>query len=430
MKHFYLYLLVFTFTNFLHAQLDTSFQQTKIVETVFESQNMVDAKHYLLNSLLDEKQVLRLGFEGTSLSYTNEGLYNNLPLANSLFLEYEHRIKIGFSINTQLHYNRATIYAISQIFIPYVHSPITHNYGFHIEPRWYFKKRKQLASTKSGNNLSGIYTSLLAGVRYVQSENPRYRSYDGRKQFLKSQYQYGTLNLGWQRRFGKYGFLHFQLGTGIKHVPQKVITVSTPTKIYEFQPFSKWQWITAYKASVGLAIGSKNDTKIDHSFWSYRQDDYDMWKVDLFGLFYELNKAGISGKINIGYEKSIKQSAFSIATNVLYFQQVFPDAYWDKQNQLSIQIAPRFYYNLKKRMQKGKTANDLSAEYFSIRNQWNISKSRGWQENYSVSLLWGIQRRVFEHMYINYELGHAIPPIKTYLPFSEIISELKIGFAF
>lgn len=153
-----------------------------------------------------------------------------------------------------------------------------------------------------------------------------------------------------------------------------------------------------------------------------------MWKVDLFGFFFGLNKAGISGKINIGYEKSVKQSSFSIATNLLFLQQVHQVGY--KQNQLSIQIAPRYYYNLKKRIRRGKTANDLSAEYFSIRNQWNIDKFReDWQEDYTFSLLWGSQRRVFEHMFINYEFGYDFPSWPVQID-GEFISELKIGLAF
>jgi len=60
----------------------------------------------------------------------------------------------------------------------------------------------------------------------------------------------------------------------------------------------------------------------------------------------------------------------------------------------------------------------------------NIIKSRGnWQETYTFSFLWGTQRRVFEHMYINYEFGYDFPSWPNQ-SFGEIISELKLGLAF
>lgn len=194
--------------------------------------------------------------------------------------------------------------------------------------------------------------SLLAGSSSWKRPKPFFRLEDGKRylyirdgeqQYIKGSYQYSTLNLGWQRRFGKFGFINAQIGTG--------------------------------------------------------------------------------------YEKNLKQSAFSIATNLLYLQLVSDDIYY-QQDQISIQLAPRFYYNFKKRIRKGKTANDLSAAYLSIRNQWDINRyDNGWVKNYNLSLLWGTQRRIFEHMFINYEFGYSFPS-ETYQLYGTFISELKIGIAF
>jgi len=202
MKHYYLISLILTLTTSLYAQLDTTFQHTETVKEVFENQQMVDAKRYLLNSLMDEKHIFRLGFEGISLP-SSEKIGFHFPLANSLFLEYEHRIKTGFSINTRLNYIRATPFTIHQAILNSVDYPIVHQYGFHIESRWYFKKQQQLNNKESGNNLNGIYTSLLAGFRQVQF--PSLILIDGSQPLLRSQYRYSTLNLGWQRRFAGNG---------------------------------------------------------------------------------------------------------------------------------------------------------------------------------------------------------------------------------
>lgn len=430
MKKIYIITLFLSITFFGHAQLDTSFQQTTIEYGHLENQQLVDAKRYYLQLQKAEKHLLKLGFEGLTLP----AVYNprnspHLPLANGLFLEYEYRFNTGFSINIQLNYNRATSYTIPQIrssFNPY----ITHHYGFHIEPRWYFQKRQQITNQTSGNNLNGIYWGILAGVKYLQRPNPAFYSSDGKNQFLKGQYQYSTLNVGWQRRFSKYGFLHLQLGTGIQHIPQKIITVSSPRSTYEIEPLARWQWLTSYKVGIGLAIGNKSDSPIKNNIWRYHQADTDMWKIDLFGLIsaFSLGKEGIGGKINLGYERSINQSAFSITTN-LFFLHLTSSLDYRERNQLSIQIAPRYYYNLKKRMQKGKTANNLSANYFSFRTQWNIKIYNDfWQERVDFSFLWGIQRRLFERMFINYELGYDFP--STYQFEGVFISELKIGLAF
>ena len=146
-----------------------------------------------------------------------------------------------------------------------------------------------------------------------------------------------------------------------------------------------------------------------------------MWKIDLFGLLFGLNDKFSGSKINIGYEKGGQHSAFSIATNLIYFNQY--------KQELILQIAPRYYYNLKKRIQKGKTANNLSADYFSLRNQWDLIGRDSFIENkYDFSLLWGTQRRVFKNMFINYELGYDFQSGNQWS--GEIISELKIGLAF
>ncbi len=428
MKKIYAITLFLSIAFFGHAQLDTSFQHTTVAYGQLENQQLVDAKRHYLQLQKDEKYLFKLGFEGMTLPRTHSrSSLQNLPLANSLFLEFEHRFKTGFSINAQLNYNRATSYTIPQIrssLAPY----ITHHYGFHIEPRWYFQKRQQITNQASGNNLSGLYLSLLAGVKYWQKPYPGPGRSDGKLSFLKGNYQYSTFNLGWQRRFSKYGFLHLELGTGLQHIPQKNISVSSHGYTYEIEPLARWQWLTSYKVGIGLVVGNKSDSSIKNNIWRYHQADTDMWKIDLFGLLSALGKEGVGGKINLGYEKSIKQSAFSISTNLLYLHLPSWISYY-KRNQLSIQIAPRYYYNLNKRMQKGKTANNLSANYFSIRSQWNIKMYNDfWQEKVDFSFLWGIQRRLFEQMFINYELGYDFPSAHQFE--GVFISELKIGLAF
>lgn len=429
MKNFYTIALFFTLPFLGHAQLDTIFQSAAIEYAYFEPQQLVDAKKHYLQLQQDETHSWKFGFETVVLPSVQDPFSPpQLSLANGLFIAYEYRFKTGFSLNTQLQYSRATSLTLEQILlIPNISIYIMHNYGFHIEPRWYFQKQKEINAQKSGDNLNGIYLSLLAGIRYWQK--PDIINFDGSISFFKGQYQHSTLNLGWQRRFGKRGFLHLQIGTGIQHIPQKVIESNTsPLFDSRLETIANWQWISNYKVGIGLTLGKRNDIGIKSNILNYHQVDTDIWKIDLLGLLTTLGKGWVGGKINIGYEKSIQQSSFSITTNLLYFNLSSPQDYYDL-NQLSLQVAPRYYYNLKSRIQKGKTANNLSADYFSFRNELNVLGNGSlWDNQYTFSLLWGLQRRVFENMFINYELGYDFPFRNQFS--GEVISELKIGLAF
>jgi len=425
MKHFYLFTLFFPITTLLHAQLDTTFKNTKVVTEAFEERQMADAKSYLLNSLMDEKQAFRVGFEGSSLPIVHNPLeIFTVTSANTLFLEYERQLKAGFSINARIHYNRAAFFSNSIIFPFKLNRHAIHNFGFYIEPRWYFTRQKQVIRKESGNNFSGFYLSLLAGTSYWKRPRPQYDF--RKKQFIRGKYQYSTLNIGWQRRFKKQGFLHLQLGTGVQLNPQNIIEIITPNHAYELTPLSKRKWITKYKVGLGFIINNRKDAPTTKAIWTYHKADTDMWKIDLFGLLLGLSEEGIGTKINIGYEKRLGRSPFSIETNLFYKSRV--PYYGERFHQIVISISPRLYYNLKSRVKKGKVANDLSAEYLAIRNQWHNFASNWSEKNYNLAVLWGIQRRVFEHMYINYELGYNLnSPSLTFL---ELISELKIGLAF
>jgi len=427
MKKIYAITLFLNITFLGHTQLDTSFQQTTIEHGSLESQQLVDAKKHYLTLQKDEKYLLKFGFAGTILPSEHPiHLFPSFSFSNSLFLSYEYRLKNGFSVNTMLDYNRATFSTISQTYNDFLSSFIIHRYGVAIEPRWYLRKRQNIEKGVIGNNLNGLYLSMKAGIKYWQK--PFGARSDGKRSYFKGLYQYGTLNIGWQRRFGQHGFIHFQLGTGVQRNPQDIIELGTPNNSYKITPLPKWRMISNYRVGLGLAIGSKGDKTIRQNIWTYHQADRDIWKIDLFGLLLGLENTAFNSRINIGYERGSRNASFSMTTNIVYLGS---SNRWD--NELSLQIAPRYYYNLKKRIRQGKTANNLSADYFSFRNQWNfnITGEDGYhyfENKYDLSFLWGMQRRVFENMFINYELGYDFPSANQWD--GEIISELKIGLAF
>ena len=118
---------------------------------------------------------------------------------------------------------------------------------------------------------------------------------------------------------------------------------------------------------------------------------------------------------------------------------------WDNSH-LGLDVGVRYYYSLPRRIRKGKSANNLSANYFSVQldNTWsggNTYVPRGqfasvetWTRRSShVSLLYGIQRRLGKHGYIDFNIGGAYQPNQWFgdnrRRFS-LDANFSIGFAF
>ncbi len=430
MKHVYLFALFFIFSNFLTAQLDTTFQLTTEEASGFTSPKIVDAKKHVLNLLQDEKSIFRFGFE--SLSYpSNDEFGLELPIGNGIFVNYEHRMATGLSLNFRLNYHRfsnATLFQkINTFWFDYYY--VIHRFSLEFEPRWYFLKKKEIQNGKSGNNLSGLYVGNTIGMQHWQRPGLiLVTTADGRNYapYLKSNFQYSTLSIGWQRRFSKKGFLHLQLGAGIRHNEAFDFPVEllTPDRRAYFEQLPKWQSIITYKVGIGIALGKTENTQVSEPIFEYHKEDLTMWKLDLLPIFIGTGRNTVLNKISIGYEQGIKQLPFSINTNLTYLHYGKQD-YASFGRYLTLQIAPRFYYNLSKRQ----SVNNLSANYFSVRNQWDILDDTNFGDNkYSFALLWGMQRRLFGQMFINYELGYEFG--NEFIFDRYYISELKIGLAF
>lgn len=430
MKHHYTILLFLFISQFLNAQSDTSFQITTEEARGFISPKLVDAKKHVLNLLQDKKSIFRFGFE--SLSYpSNDEFGLQLPMGNGIFADYEHRMATGFSVNFRLNYHRFSHTTPFQKIYTYlgIDYYVIHRFGLEVAPRWYFLKKKEIQKGKSGNNLSGLYLGSTIGIQHWQRPGLyQVTTADGRKYapYLKSNFQYSTLNLGWQRRFNRKGFLHLQLGAGIRHneafdFPVELLTADESAY---FKQLPKWQSLMTYKVGLGIALGKAENTKVIEPIFEYRKEDLTMWKLDLLPIFLGTGRNTLLSKINIGYEHGIKRTPFSINTNLVYLQYGKQD-YGYFGEYLMLQISPRFYYNLSKRQ----SVNNLSANYFSVRNQWDILNDLDLDDKkYSFALLWGMQRRLFGQMFINYELGYGFS--HEFIFDRYYISELKIGLAF
>ena len=117
-----------------------------------------------------------------------------------------------------------------------------------------------------------------------------------------------------------------------------------------------------------------------------------------------------------------------------------------RSSHVGVDAAVRYYYSLPRRIRQGKSANNLSANYFSVQvdNTWQgVSRVASWGQftfletstyrTSYVSLLYGIQRRLGKHGYVDFNLGGAYRP-KQWSAYNRrgffLDSNFSIGFAF
>ncbi|MEM6320297.1 MAG: hypothetical protein AAF960_21695 [Bacteroidota bacterium] len=432
------YINTFIFVCFSHifllAQLTP---QTKVGQEKgpLESQIVANANTFPLQQLRDERSILRMGLEQLSLPLNNRHL-DNLHLSYGLFVAYEKRLKTGFSLLGQISYRRPTYFTTTIASTPmFVWASSEENsVDLFISPRWYLGKRQQVAQRTSGNNLSGWYAGASLGVNIWRQRFVTLSAIDSQieRPTLSGNFQYGLVHVGWQKRFGKIGLLNFDIGAGIKRNARQTldgVLPSSPEELALLAPLPKWQGLLVSKIGVGVAIGKVSSQEpVPYTILSYHEANRAMWKIDLMPLLLFVGRNGYDGAINFGYERNIAESAFSINTNLRY--DLAKNIHGHSTSaQLFLQTAPRFYYNIKKRIRKGKTADRLSADYVSLRHQWRLIDTPIGYTPHGFSVFWGMQRRMFQRLFVNYQFGYSFSN-RFNERYGEIGSELKIGFAF
>ncbi len=91
----------------------------------------------------------------------------------------------------------------------------------------------------------------------------------------------------------------------------------------------------------------------------------------------------------------------------------------------------RYYFNMTKRILKGKSANNFSANYLSAR--FNYKRKPEENDNQiSIDLLFGIQRRLWKFGFIDFDVGieNLISPFEERSSGIDFTSSIKLGIAF
>ncbi len=178
-------------------------------------------------------------------------------------------------------------------------------------------------------------------------------------------------------------------------------------------------------------------------------------KIDLFNTVTKADERDVVGEMRIGYEQKIGKSPFALNIEGVVTPSLLKnnlilrgDREVSKSSgtRLGLSIEPRWYYDLKRRMAKGLSGNNLLGSYLSVeflyQNQHiqkyfnNGSKTVYDAQSLTFTPLWGIQQQFSKRIFYDFKLGWGIRTVETLnKPYfssfeSNIYADILIGLAF
>jgi hypothetical protein len=161
-----------------------------------------------------------------------------------------------------------------------------------------------------------------------------------------------------------------------------------------------------------------------------RQEERHLFKIDLIGPTLFLmslggDKDAVKSKVlRLAFEKKIQPNWSWILSPTLQADR-------DRVRDLGLSGGLRFYYNQQHRILKGKSANNFSANYLGAYLNGR-SRPGNDQQQLSLDLVYGIQRRLGKWAYVDFDFG-LTNKIKAY-PASgnriDLNSNIQLGLAF
>lgn len=262
-----------------------------------------------------------------------------------------------------------------------------------LEARWYYRLNKRIKNNKVARNMSDNYIALGFGYTHL---------------FREKENNFVSLYAKWglQRRFLKHGHADIGIKAGVGYTLNK-----------NYSPFLVFNTFV----DLGLAF-TKDRYKLDHEklcpvLKCYEADKF-IIKSNLSSLFsvslFKYHKL-IDIAPHIAFERKIGSSAFSINTEL---QAVFSysENYSESNNKYYVStdwrvrllLEGRWYYNLKRRVLKGKTGNGLSSNYIALGGSYSYNKPylcRSGSFKHNVYIITGWQRLFSKHLYFDISVG-------------------------
>lgn len=189
----------------------------------------------------------------------------------------------------------------------------------------------------------------------------------------------------------------------------------------------------AQEVSMESSTEEMDSVKFSKLLKSYRdvvmveREETTLIKFDLLGpMLYMLSGIDTSkhNLVRISYEQKFKPewswvAAFEGQANKSEFTE------------LRYRGAVRYYFNMHKRILKGKSANNFSANYISTRVNYKYRPPEK-DSQVSMDLLFGIQRRLWKYGYVDFDVGieNLISHFNDRTAGVDFTSSIQLGIAF
>ncbi len=302
---------LFFLLNFpLFAQETTT---TEEVQDTFKTPQYEVVYDDLFLSKKETKWLVKVDF----LPYIEE--LNNIRLNRRLAsIEFERKIGRILSINSGLNWNDD--------------SPL--RFSASIEPRLYINQKKGV------QNLNGIYLSCMAEYGRTFEERPVLFNHLG-------------LGVGLQKRIANNWYFNYSLGyvdVGFMYKKSRI----------------RSDFFINNQVTFGFAIGGGKKSKIEMcEVFRCFEEERNLFKIDIRGLFERITKNGFSSRFTLANETKLGKSVWSI-NNELRAQISSSFKGIGYSYRFLFISEPRYYLNLKKRIAQGKSANNLSGIYMGL----------------------------------------------------------------
>ena len=312
-----------------------------------------------------------------------------------LQLGFEHRIKGAFTISVDANFlSEGTARTFTSSL------------------RYYYNMSNRKSENGIPFNLSGNYisagTNLLFTKRY---EAPSYRQIGKEFSLLENTNLQPTYFVQWgmQRRYLKSAYIDIGLRASMNR---------------QNRWFGYNNFFLSSTTEMGFAFArDKSKLKTDKlcSVIKCQEEHLSMLRLNTSRLFFaNFNKYFGNVRFNpeISYERKIKKSSFSINQNLVLvsiYNKTAKADYFGLAG--SYNVETRYYYNLQRRIRKGKSGNGFSANYIAVGMYNSINQQRInfyfysslMPPDYTVGQLnisTGIQRFIGERFYFDIGLGY------------------------
>ncbi len=319
----------------------------------------------------------------------------------------ERRIAPSFSLNFEI--DQSAYETQDEYHIPY------NGIQSILEARWYYRLNKRVKQKNVARNMSDNYLSLGLGYTHIirKKEND----------FISVYAKWGL-----QRRFLKYGHTDIGIKAGVGFPLNN-----------NYSPFFVFNTFVNF----GVAF-TKDRYKLDREKLCPVLKCYEADKFLIKSNLSSLISASLFNRYtiieiapHIAFERKIGHSSFSVNTEL---QPVFGYSKMYDVNQdryyegifwtAKLLLEGRWYYNLKRRILKGKTGNGLSASYIAVGGSYNYYKPK-YELGYfrpDVYITTGWQRLFSKHLYFDINIGVGYDAIQSYE--SEIYPRIRIAVGY